>query len=122
MYIRQLNNKEIEPYIEECKKANLCFCNNTILFGLFIDDKLISFSGYRRYKNHVVIKNAFTLEIYRKKGYFNLILEFMLNKLGNINLEANCTKYSLNSFLRAGFILIKTFKNGIVKVERRSKL
>jgi len=115
--IKKININDIQKYSSEIKKYQLCFCSSTQYFGLFEDDELLGFFGIIILKNKVIFKNAYILEKHRGKGYYKYMMNYRMYLAKNVGLiEATCTKYSIKTYLKYGFRVIKEYKNGCKKV------
>jgi len=122
MVIKSININEYQDYINLSKKEGLMFCGNTKLFGLFIDNKIVGFTGVLFVKNKVIFKNHFVLHEYRGMGYFKYLLEFsikLIQNMGYKTIEANCTPMSIKEYIKRGFDVVKIYRNGIKKVRKR---
>lgn len=99
------------PYKKEAEKCGLCFCKSTTLFGLFIDNELVAYTGIIFQKNKAIFKNHYVPDQYRGKGYFKKLLDFSLEVTKDKKIiEATCTKMSLNQYIKSGFKVIKQYK------------
>lgn len=114
--IQQINKNNISQYIKEAESEGLIFCNSTILYGLFINEKLVAFAGIIIYKKKAIFKNAFVIKTKRGNGYFKELLKYRLNLIKELNIkivEATCTKLSINAYISQGFKPIKQYKKYI---------
>lgn len=111
--IIQINENDINEYLNDAKKSGLTFCKKTILYGLFIDNKLKAFTGILLSKNKAVFKNHFVPEKNRGNGYFKVLLDFSIKICKQLNIkviEATCTKMSINEYYKRGFKEVKKYK------------
>lgn len=112
--IKPIEDSLISIYIYSAEKEGLVFNKSTKLYGLFIDEELIAFTGIQFYKNKAVFKNHYVMPIYRGKGYFKQLFNYSLVvvKSKGINIiEATCTNMSIRHYLKNGFKVIKKYKN-----------
>jgi len=119
MIIKEICFSDIEKYVSDAKKEQLCFCLKTKYFGCFENNILIGFTGIILMKNKAIFKNHYVFPKFRRKGYFkemfNFSIEYVLSK--NIKkIEATCTSMSINHYLNNGFKIKKTYKR-CIKVE-----
>ena len=119
--IERIYKYEIEKYNCEVKKYQLCFCEKTKYFGLFEDDDILGFFGIIILKNKVIFKNDYILEKHRGKGYYKYMMNYRMflaknTGLKDVKIEATCTKYSINTYLKYGFKIVQEYKNGCKKV------
>lgn len=111
--IKKINFIDIEKYVSDAKKSELIFCNKTIIYGLFFEDKIVGFTGIIFYKNKAIFKNHYVLMENRRNGYFKTLLEYSINlslQMGIKIIEATCTKMSINEYLKRGFKITKQYK------------
>lgn len=111
--IKKINFSNIEKYVSDAKKSGLIFCNKTILYGLYIEDEIVAFTGIIFYKNKAIFKNHYVPIINRGKGYFKILLDYSYKlciQMGIKTIEATCTKMSLNQYIKKGFVIIKQYK------------
>lgn len=111
--IKKIDFSDIEKYVSDAKKSGLIFCNKTILYGLFIEDEIVGFTGIIFYKNKAIFKNHYVTIINRGKGYFVTLLDYSMKlcfQMGIKNIEATCTKMSLSQYIKKGFTIIKQYK------------
>lgn len=111
--IRQINEEQILNYKKEAERAGLVFSSSTTLYGYFVGEQLVAFSGVIIYKNKAVLKTAFVPEEHRLNGYFTALMDFTMDKvksLGIKSIEGTCTEMSLAFFLKRGYVPIKSYK------------
>lgn len=112
--IKNIDITEIETHKKEAEKCGLIFCKKTVYYGLYIENKLMAFTGILIFKNKAIFKNHFVPEINRGKGYFKTLLNFSLDIVRHINIkivEATCTKMSIKAYLDKGFKIVKEYKH-----------
>lgn len=130
IYSRQLNFKDIGEVNLLEKEANMekildfTFDVSNILksenlydycYGVFKDDKLIGFcSLVKTYQDGIyTLSNVYINKSYRNKGYGSFLLNYMFNKLHNIEqinyykiiIEAVCPTYLFPFYEKYGFII-----------------
>lgn len=111
--IRQIDRREIQAFKTEAEKSGLVFCESAVLYGYFLNDQLVAFSGMILYKNKAVFKNSFVPEIYRGNGYFKKLFNYrmsLVKSLGIKKVEATCTDMSINHYIKNNFKVVKEFK------------
>lgn len=111
--IKKINYTDIEKYVNDAIKSGLIFCNKTILYGLYIDNEIVAFTGIIFYKNKAIFKNHYVLMENRGRGYFKTLLEYSINLCLQLEIkiiEATCTKMSINEYLKRGFQITKQYK------------
>jgi len=113
--IKQIDRKDLKQLEPLAKKEGLIFCKNTKYIGYFKENELVGFSGYLEYKNKTVFKNHFVLPEYRRQGIFSEMFTYLFDKT-KVPIEATCTKMSINHYLKKGFRIFNSYKNGCKKV------
>lgn len=111
--IRKIDRIEIQAFKTEAEKSGLVFCESAVLYGYFLNDQLVAFSGMILYKNKAVFKNSFVPEIYRGNGYFKKLFNYrvsLIKSLGIKKVEATCTDMSINHYIKNNFKVVKVFK------------
>ncbi len=102
------------------KDNTLTLKQEYIYFGLYVDNILVSVLGVK-VNNGVSMKlhcNYTPIE-HRHKGYFSILLDYIINLDNDMDILADCTDYSKNIYIRKGFEVLsyKEFKNfNITKV------
>ena len=112
--IKKIEIIALNPIIEAAKKEGLGFCKNTVLYGCFLDNEIIGFTGILWFKNKAVFKNHFVLPKYRRNKIFTKMLIFCIDivKIRQVKLiEANCFASSISAYLALGGKIVKTFNN-----------
>lgn len=119
--IEVIKYEDIKKHIDEIKKYQLCFCSSTIYYGLFEEDVLVGFAGIIIQSEKIIFKNDYILESERGKGLYKYLMNYRMfiaknsgNKIKKI--EANCTNYSIKTYLKYGFKVVKEYRNGCKKV------
>jgi predicted acetyltransferase len=110
--LKKVNSLDPER-VEESKRSNLCFNNNTDYYLLLKDNVEVGFTGFQYYKDKVVFKNHYIYNEYRGKGYFKEMLDIsidMIKKNGYKKIEATCTKMSINEYIKRRAVIIKEYK------------
>jgi len=116
--INEITLDDIKDYYLEAKKSGLLFCKTTKLYGLYIGNDLVGFTGIIFNKNKATFKNHYVINKHRGKGYFKQMFIFSINlcKSKDIKvIEAVCTKMSINTYYDYGFKPVKRYKH-LVKV------
>jgi hypothetical protein len=111
--IKKIVYADIEKYVNDAKKSGLLFCNKTILYGLYIHDEIVAFTGIIFYKNKAIFKNSYVPIQNRGNEYYKTLIEFRIilcKNLGIKVIEATCTKMSINEYLKRDFKIIKQYK------------
>jgi hypothetical protein len=111
--IKPIEVTDITEHILEAKKEGLIFSHSTRLYGYFVNNKIVGFTGIVLYKNKAVFKNHYVLKKHRNKGYFKKMFAYSINlcKFLNVNtIEATCTEMSINYYLNNNFIPIKKYR------------
>ena len=85
------------------------------------DQILIGFAAIKTLKNGIVeFTSDYVLPQYRQKTHHRKLIAERIRqciKMGVSQIKADCTKHSLGNYKRAGFTVVKDFKNW-TKVER----
>jgi hypothetical protein len=111
--IRQIERVELQRFKSEAEKSGLVFCESAVLYGYFLNNELVAFSGMILYKNKAVFKNSFVPEIHRGNGYFKKLFNYrmgIVKSLGIKKVEATCTDMSINHYIKNNFKVVKVFK------------
>ena len=118
MTIHPIKLTDIPPEIvSEGKKQGLIFrdSDNALYFGGFLEGKLVTLSCLVIYKSKsATIKANFTIEEYRKKGYFSELNQHVLAYARDHGVEVinlNCLKDSVAIHVKHGARVWKTTKN-----------
>ena len=111
--IKEISIKDISEYYIDAKRSGLLFCKSTTLYGLFIENKLVAFTGLIIMSKKAIFKNHFVPIKYRGKGYFKTLFDFSIKLVNNMKIktiEATCTKMSLPEYHKRGFENVKIYK------------
>jgi GNAT superfamily N-acetyltransferase len=111
--IRQIKIVELQRFKSEAEKSGLVFCKSAVLYGYFLNNELVAFTGIILYKNKAVFKNSYVPDIYRGNGYFKKLFNYsiaIVKSLGIKKIEATCTDMSINHYIKNNFKVIKVFK------------
>jgi predicted acetyltransferase len=109
--IKEINIADIKEYIKEAQNYGLLFSNKTNLYALYIENKIVGFTGIIFYKEKAIFKNHYILKEHRGNGYFKQLLDFSLKKTKDKKIiEATCTSMSINEYLKRGFKIIQTYR------------
>jgi predicted GNAT family acetyltransferase len=111
--IKEISLNDISEYYTEAKKSGLVFCKSSSLYGLFVENKLVAFTGIILTPKKAIFKNHFVPKENRGKGYFKILFEFgvkLSKELSIKTIEATCTKMSINHYMNNGFKIVKEYK------------
>lgn len=111
--IKEISIKDINEYYSEAKKSGLTFCKSATLYGLFVGNKLVAFTGIIIMRNKAIFKNHFVPVQNRGNGFFKILLDFSIELVkshGIKTIEATCTGMSINEYKKRGFCTIKQYK------------
>jgi N-acetylglutamate synthase-like GNAT family acetyltransferase len=111
--IKKIIISEIDKYLPYAKKNGLIFCNKTTLYGLYVNNEIVAFTGIIFYKNKAIFKNHYVPIKNRGNGYFKTLLEYSINLCSEMKInviEATCTKMSIKEYLKRGFQITKQYK------------
>jgi len=111
--IKEISLNDISEYYTEAKKSGLVFCKSSSLYGLFVENKLVAFTGIILTPKKAIFKNHFVPKENRGKGYFKILFEFSVKlskELSIKTIEATCTKMSINHYMNNGFKIVKEYK------------
>lgn len=108
--------------IKDAKKASLVFSDSTIYFEAirWEDNAGLGFCGYQAKGCIYIMKNDYIIPKYRNKGYGQAMLERRINMariMGFMKARATCTNMSLGYYIKKGFMIVKTYKNGLNVVD-----
>ena len=115
IYIKQILPEEESEIVSEALKLKLTLHEKGILFGLYIDNEIISIASTEELKRQIVIKFQYTKPKYRKKGYGLIMLKHCINYCKNTTTKkivASCMPMSLNMHLSQGAKIIRQCKDG----------
>lgn len=109
------------PLIKNAEKAGLTFARRQDTFVLLSNSREVAVGGLLPVNSkRIIFKSLYVEPADRGQGYFKILLMCLFNfskSLGYEILEANCTEYSIRQFKKIGFLPVKEYKNGIVKVQ-----
>lgn len=111
--IKEISIKDITEHYISAKKSGLVFCKSTTMYGLFIGNQLVAFTGIIVTPKKAIFKNHFVPVKYRGKGYFQILLDFSImiaTELKIKTIEATCTEMSLPEYHKRGFLDVKKYK------------
>lgn len=114
--IVKVDKKELNHLIEKGKKEDLCFSQRTKYLAYKKNGEIVCMGGYIENKLIITVKNLYVPENHRGNGYFKEMLTYIMNIDKSKTYNAKCTKYSIKEFLKRGFKVKKTYKNGIQEV------
>lgn len=102
-YIRGLN----------IKSKDLIFPSNSLYFGLFEGDAIVSLLALKISKNRAKLQANYTFPEHRRKGYFTKLLEYVIINYKQFDIYADCLNSSVNIYKKLGFeqYSFKSFKN-----------
>lgn len=121
--IYPISLRRIDSFILDAKKDDLIFCKNTEYYGIYNNGILMGFGGILKYRKKVIFKSIYVIPKYRRQGIFKNLLTFLIKTALNngINIgEANCTQMSINELKNRGFIEVKKYNNGVIKVKNEN--
>ncbi len=116
MNIKNIAIDDIAPYKKLASRAGLTFCEKTVLYGVYDMERLVGFFGLISSSKHIIVKNIYVLEDMRGRGYFKLMMDYIMTHDPQKRKVANCTYMSLREFIARGFVTVRRYKNGITKV------
>ncbi len=114
--IREIQKKDIYPFINDCKAEGLCFNMKmpVIYYGYFNETELIGFMGVIYYRRKAYLKNIYVLPSWRRRGIYSVLNEYVLDCIrekGYKIIEANFTDKALPLYLKRGARIIKEYRN-----------
>ena len=101
------NNCWKEPYMSEQELINE-FSDGVRMYGYHQNDKLIGVIGVQEVKDVILIRHAYTLTSYQRKGTGSSLLEYLLKKNQNSRLLVGTwrnAKWAIRFYEKFGFIL-----------------
>ena len=96
-----------EPYMSEQELINE-FSNEVRMFGYHHNNKLTGVIGIQTIKDVILIRHAYTLSSYQRKGAGSALLEFLLKKNQDSRLLVGTWKaatWAIRFYQKFGFIL-----------------
>ena len=84
------------------------FNNGVHMYGYLENNKLISIIGIQEVKDVALIRHAYTLTSYQKKGFGSILLKYLLNKNKNIRLLVGTWRsaiWAIKFYEKFGFVL-----------------
>ncbi len=96
-----------EPYMQKRELVDE-FKDGVQMFGYLHNNKLIGVIGFQEIKDVVLIRHAYTLNAYQRKGTGSAMLEYLLNKNRNSRLLVGTwknAKWAIRFYEKFGFIL-----------------
>jgi len=96
------------------------FENKGIRYGLFIDNKLVSFMNIVEIGKGVKFKSNYTFPEYRGNGYFTQLLNYVAFKyiVEGKKITADCLDTSYGIYKKLGFTLVKEVQYKDFKIHR----
>lgn len=117
--IKQISFSEVEPYEREMKRAMLTLTKIDYLYGKYLDNQLVGWAGVKSTRLKYIYKTAFVLEPFRRQGVYKQLIDYRLMNHSDKPIEAVCTPMSYKLYEKAGFQLVKTYKNKCRKVIKK---
>ena len=99
-----------DPYMSEQEIINE-FKNGVRMFGYLKNNKLVGVIGFQEIKDVVLIRHAYILTLYQRKGTGSMLLKFLLNKNKNSRLLVGTwrsAKWAIDFYKKFGFIIHTT--------------
>lgn len=93
---------------------------DTVWFVAYKNLEVFAFAAVKRMKSHAILTYAYVDPKFRKKGVYTRLLNDRLEwvaRNGFTTIKADCTAASLPAMQKAGFKVVKQFKNW-TKVEK----
>ena len=84
------------------------FNNGVSMYGYHDDNKLIGVIGIQEVKDVILIRHAYTLTFYQRKGIGSILLEYLLNKNKNFRLLVGTWKkatWAIRFYEKFGFVI-----------------
>ena len=103
--IRTIRDSEVQPFLDQAKKAGLSFCNSTEYYGYYHGTTLVAITGVIWYSKKAVFKNSYVLDDYRRKGIYQQLFRYRMiaaRERGVKLIEATCTVMSIGLWLKMG--------------------
>jgi hypothetical protein len=116
MTIRAITPEHISHWKKSAQEADLTFCKQTHLYGVWDEENLVGFFGILGYSNKNIVKNIYIPPGERGKGYFKAMMDWCMVYEPHKRKEASCTPMSIREFIARGFVVGRKYKNGITKV------
>jgi hypothetical protein len=121
--ISQMAFNEIDPIIPLVRKGNMRVrnTNQTVWFGAKVGEELVGIVSCVIYETYVFYNTDFVKKEYRKKGIYSRLFverDKFVSGLDRNLIKAKCTPFSVNHYLKNGFVAIGNRKS-ITFVERR---
>ena len=96
-----------EPYMSEQELINE-FSNGVRMFGYHQNNKLIGVAGTQKVKDVILIRHAYILTLYQRKGMGSKLLEYLLKKNQNSHLLVGTWRkatWAIGFYKKFGFML-----------------
>lgn len=81
--------------------------DGTVYIGMYEDEKLIGFAGYKILPDSIRLKTDYIVPECRGKGLYDELFKFRLEtirkKYGEVRMTAYCTEMSIGTYKRHGF-------------------
>jgi hypothetical protein len=121
--ISQMAFNEIDPIIPLVRKGNMRVrnTNQTVWFGAKVGEELVGIVSCVIYETYVFYNTDFVKKEYRKKGIYSRLFverDKFVSGLDRNLIKAKCTPFSVNHYLKNGFVATGNRKS-ITFVERR---
>lgn len=105
-----------QAMIVDAIRDGILFTQSIDYLGYFDGDVLIAFAGYKTLSRSAWLKCDYVMPNYRRKGIMTELTKRRLEILRGCNIYANCTPASVGLHIRLGAGIVRTYKNGIVRV------
>jgi hypothetical protein len=77
-------------------------------YGVWRDGELVSVGAVGRVGKRIKLRANYTPPIFRRRGYFSLLLGNLIARYGSTEMLADCLDPSLAIYLRHGFVVQRT--------------
>lgn len=111
-YIAPISLTINEPTLSPVKHKK-----NMIWFVMLDNNKTVGFSAYYPLSNRYILKSAYIIPEYRRKGYYKKLLLCRLNELHNKTIESNINNILIPLYKTLGFAIVTKYKKH-TKVKR----
>jgi len=117
--IREISFSEASVFSQYCKKHKITLTPHFNYLGGYVGDELVCISAYKFRGCVVLFSCSFTKESHRNNGYYNKMFDKRIElSKGKYKVVAYCTKYSVKTFVRNGFSVVKSYKIGTHLMEK----
>ncbi len=105
--------EETPNILKNSNDRNLTLCKSTKYMVFYENNKPVGCVGFIPYKNKAIYKNDYVIPEMRGRGIYKEMFRYrddLMHYFGIHTIEATCTKYSVQYYLKNGYNIKKQHK------------